>query len=77
MDVIYGRQATDPGQVAADWTSRMGTKGTQGEFHRQSIGIQALQHVRTIKIVSLGITDTKNRTKQKYFPWTPVAKPRA
>jgi len=39
MDVVLGRQATDRGCAAQDWTEEVGDTGAKAEFDGESGGI--------------------------------------
>jgi hypothetical protein len=48
LDVVYGRQVTSTGQTLAASSSHVGAQGAQADVDLESIGLQALQHVRWI-----------------------------
>jgi hypothetical protein len=49
VDVIHGRQVASCGPASATPGPRLGAKGAQAVPDMDSIGIQALQHVRSLK----------------------------
>jgi len=53
----------------------MGAEGAPTDVDLESIGLQAVFHVRS-GFASIVDSANNSRTKAKYSPWTPVAKAR-
>jgi hypothetical protein len=77
VDVIHGRQVASCGPASATPGPRLGAERAQAVPDMDTIGIQALQHVRSLTRVWKEYDKlTRDRVKPKYSPWTPVAKAR-